>query len=282
MCNRHAGEWLSECRAQLWREGGGFCASSHEVGWTEEAEEVLQALHGAVEEAHDEAAARVEVGSAEAKRLGSCSRFLAAEIGELRAGRRMMGRRFSELLSSLLRQQLRLVLDHKSEDLLADLPRGRGFGYLCNVTSAAKVLSGALYGMAYFASVEEDPTIAQLLQMPQLEARNAVRSLPPEDFDDVLSLAEARAALHHLLSHPAAPSDGDWGWPRLQELLQMAEDTECPVCSHFLRLLDVPELRAELASPSRSVTWLVKLLDWKSPQMPVNQRTRSFVNPARA
>ena len=28
--------------------------------------------------------------------------------------------------------------------------------------------------------------------------------------------------------------------------------------------------------------WQVGLLDWKSPQMPVQQRTRSFINPSRA
>ena len=54
----------------------------------------------------------------------------------------MMARRYEELLSSTIRQQLRTVLDNCAEraaGLLRELPRGRGEGYLGKVASAAKV-----------------------------------------------------------------------------------------------------------------------------------------------
>ena len=62
----------------------------------------------------------------------------------------------------------------------------------------------------------------------------------------------------------------------------MARSTDCSDASHFLPLLRLDLLREELRASKRTVNWLVGLLDWESPQMPVQQRTRSFVNPSRA
>ena len=78
------------------------------------------------------------------KRLGACASFLTSELRELEAGRPMMGKRYGQLLSSTIRQQLRTVVDNCPERvaaLLRQLPRGRGLGYLGNVNSAAKVRS---------------------------------------------------------------------------------------------------------------------------------------------
>ena len=64
----------------------------------------------------------------------------------------------------------------------------------------------------------------------------------------------------------------------------MGRRSECTDTAHFLPLLDLAKITNDLRAQHRargSVNWLVGLLDWKSPQLPVQQRTRSFINPSR-
>ena len=103
--------------------------------------------------------------SSEIKRLAACATFLTSELRELEVGRPMMGRRYGELLSSTIRQQLRTVVDNCAERaaaLLRQLPRGRGLGYLGNVNSAAKARRSSPF-------VTPPPT-ARLLVLPASSA----------------------------------------------------------------------------------------------------------------
>ena len=219
------------------------------------------------------------------KRLEACGAFLLAELEELEQGRPMMRRVYSDILSSVARQLLRTIVDNSAERsaaLLRHLPRGRGLGYLGKVTSAAKVLCSALYELHFFASIAHEPTIASLLSGTAADGREALAAMGQSDeYADLLSLAESRAALVYLLTHPLGPDEREPGWAVLTEVLEMAHATDAPQVHYLLPLRDLSALRAELQAP-RSVNWLVSLAEWHSPQMPVQQRTRSYINPSRA
>lgn len=90
---------------------------------------------------------RWEANDLSIKRLTSCCEFLDAELKHLAHGEPMLKRPYAALLNSMIRQQLRTLLDpctEQSAALLRRLPRGRGRGYLGNTTSAAKVFLNAI------------------------------------------------------------------------------------------------------------------------------------------
>ena len=253
---------------------------------------VVAALRSALWRGLDEAIAAIEAapprdGGRAASRVRAETAFLDEELTALaERGVPLFGAKYSDLLSSAIRQTLRRLLDQprsRSAALLRDMPRGRGLGWLAKPESAAKMLSNALYEAHQLAPLLADPALAALLGMPERDARDALEALPGSTLEELLSLSEAHAVLRHLLVGPGdperpTPQPSEAGWAELSQLLGMARDAVGVCCgseAHFLPLLELARCRDELArAPTESVLSLVKMLEWASPQAPVHQRTR--------
>lgn len=194
-------------------------------------------------------------------------------------GRPMLLSLLSSLLSSSIRQQLRRILEsdrRRNAKLLEQLPRGRRVGFLAKADSAAKVLSCALYEARQLGPMLREPTLRHLLTLDERDARDALAELPQPIIDDLLTLHESHAALRHLLCAAAgAPTQHEEGWLEVVRLVELARELACEDEAHFFPLADLASLRAVLLAQENSVPSLVRLLDWASPQYPLNQRTRA-------
>jgi len=112
--------------------------------------------------------------------------------------------------------------------------------------------------------------------MNELEARTALNEMPISTLEDMLTLSEAHAALHHIFCETAhAPQEDEPGWAELRRLLSMANEAGCSDESHFTPLFNLDTFRASLlAQQQDGVISLVRLLGWESAQAPLHLRTR--------
>ena len=205
--------------------------------------------------------------------------LLDTELKELSNGSPMMQKLLSSLASSCIRQQLRRTLEQdraRNVSLLEGLPRGRGVGFLTKCDSAAKVLSCALYEACQLAPMLREPSLRHLLTVSEREARDALNELPQPLIDDLLTLHEAHAALRHLLDGTkAAPRMEEHGFAHLKRIITYAREGGCVEEAHFFPLENLNAFKALLDAHQNGVPSLVRLLQWASPQVAANQRTRA-------
>ncbi len=320
-------EWLESCgskgdarrKFRARGSGAGSLPSSPPSPPSRAGQRAIEALRSGLHSALNEASAAASaaalaakkkrdtstpVREALARRASAVARaraeaaYLDVQLGELAgSGVPVLGAKFSELLSSSIRQQLRRMLPRaRSAALLRDLPRGRGVGWLGKCESAARILSNALYEMHNLKPLLTEPTLVSLLGASERDARDVLEQLPPETIEELLTLSEAHAALRHMIcTHPdtlPTPQEGEAGWDVLSRLLGMAHATrgvaggaasarsvaaeDCGGLDHFLPLMRLQQYRRSLLSPSEGwgVLSLVHYLEWASPQQPVHRRTR--------
>jgi hypothetical protein len=278
-------------------------SKAHQDHISAEARALLEVVRGALGTARDEAVASLESsafiastalsaagdGSASAAadrrlsrqlaRVRSCHQQLDHELSQLAtSGRPILHSTLSDLLCSCVRLQLRRIFEHDRERaaaLLTGLPRGRAVGFLAKADSAAKVLSCALYESHSLNHLLDHPTLVALLHASERDARDALRQLPSETVDELLTLHEAHAALRHLLcASSAAPRASDAGWLELRRLLALVDTHGCTDEAHYLPLSQLEQLKGWLFAQQNRVPALVRLLDWSSPQAAVHLRTR--------
>lgn len=197
-------------------------------------------------------------------RIRATAAFLDEQIRGLAGGIPVLGARLSELLRSLLRQQLRLLFedDTRNDALLATVPRGRSIGYLCpEANSAAKVIALALYDYDAHKGLATHPAMVTLVTG---QKRGSASKLVQGEREALLGFAEAHAALHHILTHPLVTDILPQQWAPLRSLLARAKASHCEEEALYFPLADIAAFESELRASAYIAAAIRAALSGKS------------------